>query len=175
VPEQICQVFCSARTQEPMFQKILPVNCVLLVVVIFAGLGWADVGGRIVGSATDPSGAVVSGASVVLANTATGVRQTATTEGQGSFSFPVVPVGQYELSIDATGFQPFRRTGLVVDVNSALQFCKSAGIPRLWRYTEASFCQTNSRTCVHASVFLSWINSSSRTSARRSQALGHRG
>src|SRR5208337_2786596 len=70
---------------------------------------------------TDQSGGGIPGATVVVVNTATGQKQTATTDEHGLYSFPVLAVGQYDIEISCTGFQPFRRTGLTINVNSALQ------------------------------------------------------
>jgi hypothetical protein len=57
---------------------------------------------------------------VTAVNVATGAKQTTTADAQGTYAFPVLSVGQYELNVNADGFRPYRRTGLAVDVNSAL-------------------------------------------------------
>ena len=59
------------------------------------------------------------GATVVVRNTATRQKQMATTDEHGLYSFPVVSVGQYDLEISCPGFQPYRRTGLTININSA--------------------------------------------------------
>jgi hypothetical protein len=82
---------------------------------------WADVAGRISGIIRDPSGAFVAGATVTLNNVGNGIKQTTTTNEQGQYSFPVVPVGRYELEVSSPGFQPYKKIGVVIDVNSALQ------------------------------------------------------
>jgi hypothetical protein len=77
--------------------------------------------GRIAGSVKDTTGAVIPGSSVTLLNTATGVTQTTTSNGDGIFNFPVVSIGQYELDITANGFNRYRQTAdLKIDVNTAL-------------------------------------------------------
>lgn len=81
----------------------------------------AQVGGRITGTVKDPAGASVAGASVVAVNASTGAKQEATTSDQGAFTFPAVPVGQYSVEVTASGFTPYRRTGVAIDVNSAPQ------------------------------------------------------
>ena len=67
----------------------------------------------------DPSGAAIAKASVTLVNTSTGVRQSATADGRGSYAFPVLPVGDYVLEVNHPGFKPYRRTGITLDANSA--------------------------------------------------------
>jgi len=91
------------------------------VLCAMAGALFAQVGGRITGTVKDPSGASVSGASVVAVNSATGVKQAIRTNEQGVYTFPAVPVGQYDIEISAPGFTPYRRAGVVIDVNSAPQ------------------------------------------------------
>jgi hypothetical protein len=82
---------------------------------------WADVAGRISGMVSDPSGAFVAAATVTLNNVGNGTHQTTTTNDQGQYSFPVVPIGHYELEVSSSGFQPYKKIGVVIDVNSALQ------------------------------------------------------
>lgn len=81
----------------------------------------AQVGGRITGTVKDPTGAFVSGTSVVVTNSATGTKQETKTDDQGVFTFPAIPVGQYNIEVSAQGFTPYRRTGVMIDVNSAPQ------------------------------------------------------
>jgi len=60
--------------------------------------------GSITGTVTDPSGAVVAGAVVNAGNIATGVHTTATTNGAGVYTIRFLPIGNYELSVEAKGF-----------------------------------------------------------------------
>jgi hypothetical protein len=81
----------------------------------------AQTGGRIAGAVKDATGAVIPDSQVVLVNTETGVKQTATTGSDGVFTFAAVPVGQYELDVTMDGFNPYRQTAnLKIDVNTAL-------------------------------------------------------
>ncbi len=66
--------------------------------------------GTVKGTVTDPTGAVLSGAYVVLDNHITGFRREATTGEQGEFLFNNVPFDPYTLHIDAPGFQPSARS-----------------------------------------------------------------
>jgi carboxypeptidase family protein len=93
----------------------------LLAVTLFILLGstlWASDGGRLLGTITDPRGNVVPGAKVTATETATAGTQTITTDSRGFYSFQSLPVGRYEVEVDASGFKPLRRTGVVIDVNS---------------------------------------------------------
>src|SRR5438445_2347724 len=74
--------------------------------------------GTILGTVTDPSGAVVSGAKVTVRNVATGLERTTQTSADGSYSVPELPIGTYTVTITQSGFQTAVTTGVVVDVAS---------------------------------------------------------
>ncbi len=93
--------------------------CVFSLFCFMAG-AFAGVGGSISGTVKDPSGASIADASVVLVNSNTGVRQSTTADAHGAYTFPVLPVGAYVLEVNHPGFRPYRRTGIVLDANSAL-------------------------------------------------------
>jgi hypothetical protein len=78
----------------------------------------ASDGGSLLGTVTDPSGTAVPGAKVTATETATAVKQTITTDGRGFYSFQSLPVGRYDVEVDAPAFKPLRRTGVVINVNS---------------------------------------------------------
>lgn len=61
--------------------------------------------GRISGTVTDPSGAILQGASVRAINQATNAEQTTTTGDDGEFAFQLLPAGNYNVEITASGFQ----------------------------------------------------------------------
>src|SRR5690348_7351941 len=67
-----------------------------LLTALFAISVWAaDVTGRIRGTVTDPSGAVVVGANVTATNAQTGVAYHATSNSTGGYEFLQLPVGTY--------------------------------------------------------------------------------
>ena len=112
------------RRQEMTVKACLTIKRISWVVVVLCfllNIAWADVAGRISGMVSDPSGAFVAGATVTLTNVGNGTKQTTTTNDQGQYSFPVVSVGGYELEVNSPGFQPYKKMGVVIDVNSALQ------------------------------------------------------
>ncbi len=74
--------------------------------------------GTILGTVTDPSGAVVAGAKVTVKNTGTGLERSTETSGDGSYSMPELPIGTYTVTVTQTGFQTFVATGVTVDVAS---------------------------------------------------------
>jgi hypothetical protein len=80
----------------------------------------AAVGGSVSGTVKDPSGAVIPKATVTATNTETGVQQSVVSNDTGVYSFPVLPVGHYNLDVTAPGFRPYRRTNITLDVNSVV-------------------------------------------------------
>src|SRR6266851_2884683 len=77
-------------------------------------------GGSLSGTVKDPSGAAIMGAVVTARNLETGVQQTVKTNESGFYTIPTLPVGHYEMEASFQGFRPYRRTGLLVDVNRVL-------------------------------------------------------
>src|SRR5712672_2645558 len=81
----------------------------------------ADTGGSISGTVTDQTGAVVPDTTVTALNLDTTVQQTTKTNSNGSYTLTNLPVGRYEIEIIRDGFRPYKRTGLVIDVNATLR------------------------------------------------------
>lgn len=73
--------------------------------------------GTITGLVTDPSGAVVVGATVTAENTATGVQTTAQTNGVGAYSIRFLPIGTYALSVDAKGFTLQKVNSITLEID----------------------------------------------------------
>src|SRR5215471_7650270 len=69
--------------------------------------------GAITGVVRDASDAVVRGARVKVANGATGLERRATVSEQGDYSFPALLAGDYEITIEAAGFQRLVRQAVV--------------------------------------------------------------
>ena len=72
---------------------------------------------RITGTITDTSGAAVPGALVSITNEATKQTLTANTSDSGTYSFDLIPIGKYTITIEKTGFKKFVSTGNNVNVN----------------------------------------------------------
>jgi hypothetical protein len=86
------------------------------------------VSGTISGTVTDPSGAVIANAKVVVHNDDTGVQRTLTTSGIGTFTAPAIPIGSYTVSVDASGFAAYKRTGITLTVGQTLNLTLSVSI-----------------------------------------------
>ena len=93
----------------------------LVTVMSIAVAALAAVGGSISGTVKDPSGGVVPGAMLTLTNTALGSQFKTVADNQGLYTFPSLPVGRYDLTIEAPGFSVQKKAGLVIDADAALQ------------------------------------------------------
>ena len=98
--------------------------CLILVFAVFfsptASL-FAATGGSVSGTVADKSGAVVAGAILKLVNIAQQTTYQAISDKQGLYSFPNLPVGHYDLTTAATGFNPQRKADLKIDTDSAVR------------------------------------------------------
>jgi outer membrane receptor protein involved in Fe transport len=74
--------------------------------------------GEIKGTVTDSSGAVVSGVSVAILNVQTGVSTSATTNSDGIYDVPAVPIGQYKITFSKNGFSNFVRDGITLQLQT---------------------------------------------------------
>ncbi len=91
--------------------KVLAILC-LLCTPASVCLAQAPVG-TIAGVVHDPSGAVIAGAQVQAINRATGLARATLTTGQGDYSFPALPAGEYEVSAQSPGLQRVVREATV--------------------------------------------------------------
>ena len=63
----------------------------------------------IVGTITDPSGAVIPNAKITITGVDTGFVRTTTTNTTGNYSAPELPNGRYQLTIEVQGFKTYER------------------------------------------------------------------
>jgi hypothetical protein len=75
--------------------------------------------GSIVGTVTDPTGAVIADATVQLKNTQTNGTQNAVTGSAGNFSFVNLLPDTYDLTVTKSGFQSVTQSGINVQVGGA--------------------------------------------------------
>ena len=77
-----------------------------LVLSLMAGVGYAQTGsGTVTGTVRDSQHAVIKNASVTLSNTATGITRKSVSNDEGVYHFVSVPLGVYEVTVEATGFK----------------------------------------------------------------------
>ena len=67
------------------------------------------------GVVTDPSGAVVPGATVTLASSENGISRQFKTDVAGRYAFSQLPPSQYSLTVKMTGFEIYKQNGMALD------------------------------------------------------------
>ena len=71
----------------------------------------------IVGTVTDPGGAIVPGAQVTARNTETGLSRSAVSTDEGTYRLEFLPVGKYSIEVTYTGFKKALVSDIVLQVN----------------------------------------------------------
>ena len=101
---------------------------VSMLALLVCGAVWSqDTRGSIVGRITDPSGAVVPGATIVVTNPATAAKSTVTTNQDGIYRVPLLQPGKYQIEVTSSGFKKAIRNDVEVrvadriDINIALE------------------------------------------------------
>src|SRR5487761_1668074 len=90
-----------------------------------------NISGDIAGTVTDPSGAVLPGATVTITDVSTGSARTTTTNSSGQYRVPLLPPATYKVAVSAPGFQMTEQTialgiGRVNQVNIQMTVGKSS-------------------------------------------------
>jgi hypothetical protein len=101
-------------------RRYLTVLFALATILLAVGSAFAGVTASISGTVKDSTGAVLVGAVVTATNKATGVAQTVSSNGEGAYTFPALPPGQYDLEVKQKGFKGFKDTGIELHVNDVL-------------------------------------------------------
>ena len=106
---------CCVRRLFPalsIFMSLFKSTRFILTCVLFLAAGsvgsprlWAQFTSGFEGTVTDPTGAVVPGATVTIKNEETGVAQTSQTTHSGSFRFTELPSATFTISASAPGFK----------------------------------------------------------------------
>ena len=114
-------LFCSIFSRPQISGRSLLFSSLLglFLLIAFPLSAQIDTGG-ITGTATDSSGAIVSGATITLTNDATGVVLSTKSTSTGTYSISAIRPGTYTLRAEAAGFQTFVDSGLEVHLQSTL-------------------------------------------------------
>ena len=115
-----------------MCSRQLVQKCVHFALLVILALQWGSfaaapanaqvAGGTLSGTITDPSGAGVPQAQVVVKNVATGVERTLTTNSDGFYTTPNLLPGDYQVTISATGFNTVTKRGITMSVGAQRTF-----------------------------------------------------
>src|SRR5579883_1622148 len=72
---------------------------------------------RLLGTVTDPTGALVPRTIITAKNVATGLSWKTQSDESGNYTIPLLPIGQYTVTGEAPGFKTATVTGLTLQVN----------------------------------------------------------
>jgi hypothetical protein len=96
----------------------MKVRILVFVLLAAVSLSAQTFRGTILGTVTDPQGAVVAGAQVTVKNVGTGLERTTETSADGSYSLPELPIGTYTVTVTQAGFQTSVAKDVAVDVSA---------------------------------------------------------
>ncbi len=98
------------------------IRIALLIIVVLTGCLLSlpamaqSTAGRILGSVTDPSGASVAGATIVITDVQRGTSRTLATDAAGDYAAPDLPPGTYKIHVEAKGFKSVERPSVMIEV-----------------------------------------------------------
>jgi hypothetical protein len=121
----------------------------LFVFMLTAGVLAAQVRdtASITGSVSDSQGAMVANATVTLTSAGTAQSRTGHTDASGGYSFPLLPVGAYSLTVEQPGFRKYDRHGIVIQANENIRVDVSLEVGNVLETVtvEASALQVDTR------------------------------
>ncbi len=89
------------------------------VLTVGAAFGQAAaINGAVAGTVLDPSGSPVANVTVRAVNIATGYERTTATTSAGQYRLPVLPLGEYSLTLEADGFAPYKQSGITLSAGA---------------------------------------------------------
>ncbi|HEY1254732.1 MAG TPA: carboxypeptidase-like regulatory domain-containing protein, partial [Terracidiphilus sp.] len=94
---------------------------VFTVLVLFASHAFAQANSTVTGIITDPSGALVAGASIQLSDPATGVTRTTISDSSGLYSIAGLNAANYVMKVTANGFEGYTKKGIVVNISASFR------------------------------------------------------
>jgi hypothetical protein len=117
-PEFVLPVLWE-RLEKEKQSMVRSKSLVCLLAILIAGVHARaqQITGSIRGTVQDPSSAFVQSASVSAQQAETGLTRTATTDPSGAYVLLELPVGHYELRVEAKGFQKYIQQGITLNVN----------------------------------------------------------
>lgn len=105
-----------------MISKLFRLSALACFLLTLSGLAQAQaITGSLLGTITDSSGAVASGASVTITETRTNLSNTTTTNADGNYVFANVKDGVYRVEAALKGFKKVVRESVIVDVNTTVR------------------------------------------------------
>src|SRR6516165_2654169 len=102
--------------------RTLSVLVAIVVVLLFSGALFAQANfGRILGTVTDQTGAVIAGAAVTIVDTERGVARSLVTDAAGLYDAPSLIPGTYTVKVQVNGFKTLERPNILLEVGKELR------------------------------------------------------
>src|SRR4051794_16400661 len=96
--------------------------CIFALSCAAAGLSYGQVStAELSGTVTDSTGAVVPNAKVTAANVATNIERSTVTGSSGNYIVPLLPPGDYLVTVEASGFRKLVQRGISLQINQQAQ------------------------------------------------------
>ncbi len=93
----------------------------ILGLVLLSTAAYSQGTASIVGTVTDASGAAVPGAKITITNTGTGFIRSTQTNTTGNYAAPELPIGQYDVQVEAPGFKTYKQTNITLNVRDTVR------------------------------------------------------
>jgi outer membrane receptor protein involved in Fe transport len=95
-------------------------GALLLSLVCSVAIQAQTITATVTGTVSDPSGAVVPNAKVIVTAVSTGQAKTVTTDEAGRYTVPFLPPGEYRLTVESLGFAKAARSGVMLEIAQSL-------------------------------------------------------
>jgi len=105
------------RSRRCLLFLSLAALCITALIAVPEAAWSQTVTASITGRVLDPSGAAIPGAKVTATDAARGTAITTETNAEGFFNLPRLPIGTYEVRVEATGFKTAVRPPLALELN----------------------------------------------------------
>ena len=137
-----------------MAGSVLAVGLILLTAWAATLRGQAGASAQISGLVSDPSGALVPNAKVTATHAATGLVRTTLSGPDGLYVIPNLPVGSYKLEVQASGFETYVQTGILLQVSDTVTINITLRVGQVTQQVEvaASASMVQTQTTSVASV-----------------------
>jgi hypothetical protein len=106
----------ETKSTAPKFVFSLFVCLVALLMCAAPALAQTGTTGALTGTVTDPSGAVITGATVTATNIGTGAQRTATTGSDGAYKISLLRPGNYRVTFTASGFKTAEMPSITISI-----------------------------------------------------------
>ena len=110
---------CRKRAEILTAKAFLPIAAVFALALAFSPALHAQARGSFSGNIVDKSGSAVPGASLTVTSQTTGQVRAVKTDPTGHYDVPLLPVGTYNVRVDASGFQSTETKDLQLQVDEA--------------------------------------------------------